>query len=810
MPIQLNLFQRIKPLEERLADYAVKVVAHKNAMRLYTAGKLPTKPREPIAPRDSSAPFAFFDLESKADESQRRGFERVFLVGFYDGAARPNDAVPLERRSKRRQGSRTTIEATSSTLFVAWRNEAHLDRSELEWRERAITVGGCIDAFLRHALTERYDGYRFYGWNSGRFDVNHLLAWFRRAPNDSFFDVEVVQQMSSVVALHVRSARRTKHKSEHRPKWLFLDAKKLIPFEQNEAAKTFGVARKVETDLDMHERDTRWVDRVRGDVEGGWQIMSRVHELVAELGGVVEMTTAATSMRLFRMRYMGGPAAHGSRTPVKIQRNACFSACIEKRARYAQARQAYEAGKGVRPQKPAAASCEGCMHDWVRRGFYGGRVEIFAVQGEGLRYVDINSSYASVLRGPMPYGRAIEREDYDREMHASGYAGFVECTVHVPETLHVPPLPHRFGKALVFPVGTFSGVWSTAELALLEELGGGVISTRRAVYYPTKSFFREFVERLWAYRDKSRPDYNEGLSQLAKLMVNAVFGKTGMRPDRETTLFENRADPTRCIVCPRPADPRRRRGETRFCEIHREAERQGRLVPVAGVSSDAFEQVSTGLWSLTRRSRAQYIAPQIAAWVTSLGRVKLYRDILANPKVERLYYCDTDSGVLEGDLEVGTELGALKDEYPGVRLRGAFAQPKCYVLEDIDKGDAFVKMKGVSREKRTRETFERFVAGETISSEGLQQVGTLRRRGFRSGPQLVTRTKSMRTAYWKRLVMTDGTTTPLVFADDKPTGETLEWLVAKGVVNADGATRVRPPKAREATGELLEQDAAAE
>lgn len=373
-------------------------------------------------------------------------------------------------------------------------------------------------------------------------------------------------------------------------------------------------------------------------------------------------------------------------------------------------------------------------HDFVRSSYVGGRVEVFEREGDGLSYFDINSSYPACMLEHMPGGHAAWWEGKPPRRFLDRRIGFCEVDVDVPEHIHIPPLPVK-GTAdvglpegkLVFPTGKLRGIWEWTELQLALEVGCKILKWHKSVWYEPVPLFAEFVQDLYRYRNKNHPDYDEGLAAVVKIMLNSSYGKFGQKTIRKKLYrFDDPDLPDNAT--PATGDP------------------------------------DSPLWYAEEESDAPYIMPQVAARVTALGRVKLYRYMMeAQQAGGRVYYCDTDSiitDVSEG-IETTTELGGLKDEYPDQtgRLKGRFLGPKLYLLTDDETNFERVAAKGL--QKRTRDVFEQFASGKTVMTERLEKVGTLARAGFSRGPRInkVPRTLRRETP-GKRIMNEDGSTKP--------------------------------------------------
>ena len=677
---------------------------------------------EPITSAPKRRPFVVVDIESKDGDSQHAGFTRPFLVGLF---------VP---------------NGENGSEYHEFRDEPHL--ASRPWQDRASLPGGCVDKLLTFLLARRFDGYDVYAHNGGNFDHLFFLSWLRQ--NRDQYNFEIVPVQSSIQVLRVWQVPED---PEEKPdfKLRFLDSMKLLPMGLEKACKTFGVAGKVEHDLDMHENDERWSVYLKQDCVALADVLTKAYDLIeVRLGGEVGVTTPATSMKLFRRQFLG---RNGS--VKRIPRHLHWPGCVSR-------------------------DCDGCAEEWYRRGYYGGRTEPHATYGERLHYFDFNSSYVAALREDQPVGDRSIHEHLDESM-AKTHAGFVECTVYVPPECTIPPLPYRADSGkLIFPAGTFSGVWSWEELQLLSDplVNGRILHVKKAVWFRKKPVFREMVDTLWAYRDKSNPEWDEGLDALSKLLGNGLYGKFGMRKEREQVVFAREPSLGLCFLC---------------------GSETGEPDVVGGICADCVgsKAASTSegdrgeVWYQAKKVDADYIIPQIAAHVTALARKRLWLGMKRVIEMGgHVFYTDTDSIICDVKLPSSTLLGELKDEYPGQTLKATFVQPKVYMVEaetDYDPATAteaaprlkgkhlksckgnckgcargYVTMKGFPRSVRTPENLARLRAGEEVRFQNLEKVRTLARRGFKHGPRMAGETaedgknylkKGFRSPYDKRILV---------------------------------------------------------
>ena len=576
--------------------------------------------------------------------------------------------------------------------------------TEQNWRDHYYREGGCVDRMMRFILRREYRGWHIYAHNAGRFDYLFLMPWLMQVGIKLGHNFGVIPVASAIQVLDVWQGQ--KH-----ARFRFLDSLKLIPTSLDKAAKSFGLKGKdksaLKEDLDTPETDrAAWIAYNRVDCVVLYRVLEKFHHYVENvLLGEVGITAPATSMKIFRRRFLKDAIPRAQDT-----------------------------------------------HEFIRASYKGGRTEPFKRRGTGLRYFDINSSYPAAMLHLMPAGEATWWNGKPNKRFLDGkHVGFVEARVHVPEGMHLPPLPVTKGK-LIFPVGKLEGIWEWSELQMAVEVGCEIVEYKRSVWYPGKFLFKEFVEELYQYRDKASKLYEEGLAEVVKIMLNALYGKFGMKTLRKQIYLWNDPDlPDDAVPCSGDPD----------CPV----------------------------WYAETESDAPYVMPQISARVTSLARQRLYRGML---EIERgggeVFYVDTDSIITNGTMQTSSALGAFKDELPELsgRLIGDFIAPKLYMLTSEHhvnrrtgsdtralKPFSKVKAKGVpfrqgrdetkaDLERRMVETFHKLAKGEQITLDRLEKIGTLARSGFSRGPQMMKVPRRFLAEGAKRTIHADGSTSPLV------------------------------------------------
>lgn len=276
--------------------------------------------------------------------------------------------------------------------------------------------------------------------------------------------------------------------------------------------------------------------------------------------------------------------------------------------------------------------------DFIRRALHGGHVEVFKRTSPLLNAYDVNSMYPFVMQFPVPVEYVAESRTLNDK-----YYGFVEAIVEVPE-MYIPPLPFRIEK-LFFPIGQFSGVWSSEELIEAMQRGVKLIKVIRAHYFRCDVIFKEYVDRLY----KLKKTAGEPTRTIAKYLLNSLFGKFGQHPEKKVYVTEREA-------------------------------------PIGAYPILHPNGMPSGFAEYRRKSRSAYLLPHIAASITSKARL-----VLLDKLDEHSYYCDTDSIFTTESMAVGNELGQWSLVGQG---EATFYQPKLYKF----KGNW--KSKGLERHRQ--------------------------------------------------------------------------------------------------------------
>jgi len=355
------------------------------------------------------------------------------------------------------------------------------------------------------------------------------------------------------------------------------------------------------------------------------------------------------------------------------------------------------------------------IEEFIRRGYFGGRTEIFKMLClEDFYYYDVRSLYPHVMvKYPMPVGSPHLVDRYEEGSH-----GFYHAEIRMPD-IYIPVLPLLRIQKLLFPKGSFSGVYSSLEIEAAIKLGAEV-NVSSGYIFPTDFIFNDYVRKM--YRLKESSDNTTKL--IAKLLLNSLYGKFGQGRIKEYLIRTNQLED---IIGAKPY----------IREIN--------------------------LFTKENISRANFIIPSIAAWITSAARVELLNWLLKAGE-DHVYYCDTDSVMTTRRLPEGDRLGDLKLEMKG--KQAVFLQPKVYAII-TDEDTLIAKVKGFEREfvkTLVFDAFESALKGDTHAfHQELKRFGRMKECLRRQGNfvSMLTKKKSLCSSYDKRIVLEDYDTEPV-------------------------------------------------
>lgn len=305
--------------------------------------------------------------------------------------------------------------------------------------------------------------------------------------------------------------------------------------------------------------------------------------------------------------------------------------------------------------------------EYFRNAYYGGRTEVFERYGENLYYYDFHSMYPAVMKHqPYPCGDLVRTSEFKPDK-----LGIYKVTWTSPDPEpNIPLLPVKQDGKLKFTNGTnVTGWYYSPEIKQAIE-DGHDIKVEKGFYWTDQQYmFEDYINNWYGIKEES-----EGAMYLiSKLFLNSLYGKFGQS---RTVSEVTQKTPTK-----------------------------------EQVASGGVELIDEdiGLYSKETQVHSDYIYPYVAGFVTSYGRLKLYRALKEADKKGTVYYCDTDSLIVDHPLQTSDELGALglEDEVK----KGYFLFPKIYAYQD-PQGGHHLKAKGFKSKDLTFEDYRNAFRGD--------------------------------------------------------------------------------------------------
>lgn len=141
---------------------------------------------------------------------------------------------------------------------------------------------------------------------------------------------------------------------------------------------------------------------------------------------------------------------------------------------------------------------------------------------------DVNSLYPYVMKHfSMPVGNPIYFEG-DISLIDSKAFGFFQVEVQSPKELKNPILQTTLGLSTISPLATWTGIYSSEEIYNAMKYGYS-FKIINGYLFDKAYIFTQYVDEL--YQMKKDTPKNSATYIIAKLLLNALYGRFGMRPD---------------------------------------------------------------------------------------------------------------------------------------------------------------------------------------------------------------------------------------------------------------------------------------
>ena len=309
----------------------------------------------------------------------------------------------------------------------------------------------------------------------------------------------------------------------------------------------------------------------------------------------------------------------------------------------------------------------------ISKSYFGGHVDMYIPankEGETLYWYDVNALYPSEMahkKYPVSLlghfkGDITKKLEFNSIFTKN--VGFYKVNLVAPSIEH-PILPIKSSEGrTIFPEGPMTGWYYSEELKNAEKYGYKY-TILEGYIFSSKNIFDKFVFKLSEMKENA--DKNSATYLIAKLLMNSLYGKFGMKPIyiEHAYIDNNKIDQT--------------------------LDKIGidNIIMVLQIGDKALLSYKT-----TFESKYVKINVAIASAVTANARIHMSQ-FKNNPDF-KLYYSDTDSILIDkplsSELVHNKKLGLMKLEK--VLNRFVSLGPKVYGGETTE-GNQFIKVKGL-------------------------------------------------------------------------------------------------------------------
>ena len=320
----------------------------------------------------------------------------------------------------------------------------------------------------------------------------------------------------------------------------------------------------------------------------------------------------------------------------------------------------------------------------IREAYYGGAVDVYIPYGNNLYYYDANSLYPGEMLNPLPVGKPT----HSLNQNLNELFGYIKATVTTPDNNYAPILPYKLktkdGSRLVFPNGTWTAWFFSEELKHAVNFHGYKVEVHESyLYNKGHNIFTEYIEKIGAIKQTSTGVRR----QIHKLLLNSLYGRTGMSSDRDITNVVSPEKAQFLLSSHHVVD--------NFVLTEGKEYIRYKSKPSKDLCAESGMNYNELLLKYDESTSHVDSSPAIAAAVTAYARVKM--NPLKSIHGNTFYYGDTDSAILSQPLPdslIGNKIGQFKLEFPLIKT-GYFISPKLYCLE-LDDGRFIQKSKGNS------------------------------------------------------------------------------------------------------------------
>lgn len=523
-----------------------------------------------------------------------------------------------------------------------WTEPVALGMLEPDGTYHEFTGDNLISDFVDEVMRPKYRNMRFVAHNGGGYDFGFIIAELVR--RDRNFDL-LTKGNGDMFYIDVRD--------DHDKPRHFQDSFALMPRSLDSLSRSFLGKDEQKLDFDVDQINTQenmddehWnqmMNYLKRDCVALNKVLQEFTSIIEELSDGqcgCQLTMGSTTMSMYQTAFM------------EDEETSKIENC-------------HKPGLEVNPE------------DCFRSSYYGGRTEVFRMNGnpddfedvDELYHYDVNSLYPTAYtKTRMPVGDVIHIGGDNKVLEKEDYGGVAYIQGIVPEDVDIPVLPSRVnpGKAeekVVFPTGKVEGWYMLREIRYAMEVDAlEDVDVQDSYLSKYGKPFQNYGESLYEMKQSIDSHENPGKYKVVKLLLNSFYGKFGM--DREQGQIQ---------------------------KLEPEEMKETAYRPVSDGNME-----SLGIVEIPDQAESDYILPRIASAITSEARIMIHKWFMrTKDRGGRIWYCDTDSIVTDVELPEGEKLGEMDLE--GKIEESYFLRPKTYAEKYTDEWpiDHLIKGKGM-------------------------------------------------------------------------------------------------------------------
>ena len=331
-----------------------------------------------------------------------------------------------------------------------------------------------VRAFLNHLDQKKYDGFRIYAHNGGKFDFLFLLEEL----HERKWHLRYIERGGRIVCLYVQTMKGFK--------FHFADSYALLTGSLKSLGEVFDVAhKKSQFDFEAGKRvrvTKKLLEYLKQDCYCLFEVLTSFFE--NEWIEKPQLTIASQALHTFRTRF--------------------------------------QQGEMYRIELP--------FEELFRENFYsGGRVEVYKGTGKNLTCFDVNSLYPFAMLQEMPCGMMKHTGKYHKDK-----IGFYNVTISKVPEFYISPLLVKQDHKNFYVNGKGDYFLSSATLEMLRKDYAVKFEVNYGFVFPDREkLFVDYVHTFYKMKQEHKGD---AFYFIAKLMLNSLYGKLGQSRFRESAV----------------------------------------------------------------------------------------------------------------------------------------------------------------------------------------------------------------------------------------------------------------------------------